>query len=69
MKGAARPAHVAAALMELEAALRRSAFAPDWDAPPAGAAPVCAMPSQDATLRRSLFRHWMLGIKLHLLSC
>lgn len=38
VKGAARPAHVAAALMDLEAVLRRSVFAPDWDAPPAGAA-------------------------------
>lgn len=36
-----RPADVAAALMDLEAALRRSVLAPDWDAPPAGAASTC----------------------------
>ena len=42
VKGATRPADVAAALMELEAALRRSVLAHDWDAPPAGAASACS---------------------------
>jgi len=44
VKAAAQPADVAAAVLELEAALRRSLLAPDWGAPPAGAPGAQAPP-------------------------
>lgn len=56
VRAASRPADVAAAVLELEACLRRSLLAPDWDAPPVGAlGAACPSPADLPQLHCSAY--------------